>query len=136
MVHGTRKLIRGNKPKAELRSARHNLGAVLDDGDRHGAWLQGAHDIGKQPSRNDRHAILLASDGQADGDRQVEIGSQQLEAVALELGVDTREYRQGAASGTNCSPYDGEGLHEYVSFAAELHGFILPVPVPVLQDVQ
>ena len=101
-----RVVVERQRANAELRAAAGDLDVVAVHGNFDLAGAQRADDVGGQPGGQHDATVALATDGQSQLDRQIEIGAGDGELIADELESQTRQHRQraGAAGGsTSCS---------------------------------
>jgi hypothetical protein len=97
---------------------------VVLDPHLHGAGGQGPHDVGGEAAGYHRDAVGFTGDLDADRDREIEVGTGELEAVAGELGLHAGQNRQRAAPGGHGPPGGGQGFDETVALTSELHGVL------------
>ena len=116
-----RELVGGEHAQAELRPAGGDPGLVVGHLDLTLPAGQGAHDVGRQPAREDDDAVAVAGHRDLDRDRQLEVGAGEAQLVAGELHPDPGEHGQGRAAAGRRPAGGAEGLDEDITLASELH---------------
>ena len=111
----------GSDPEAELGAAGGDAGLVAVDLDLDAAAGQGADDVRGQPAREHRDAVAAAGHRDLDGDRELEVGAGEAQAVAGELDAHAGQHRQRGAPTGGGTAGAAEGLDEDITLASELH---------------
>jgi hypothetical protein len=110
-------------PHGELAATGGDLGFTGLEAEGDGARLQGPHDVGAQPGRDDTHTVADAADRGLDLHGQVEIGSGQVQHVARHFEANAGERGEGTTPRGRGPRRDGQGVEEDVTFGSELHSF-------------
>ena len=109
-----RVVVERQRSHAELRTTATDVDFVALDGDLDLAGAHRAHDVGREASGEHDATIAIATHGQRQLDRQIEIGASDAQLVADEFEAQPRQHRErpsAAGCGTSCSGERfGEGL--------------------------
>ena len=109
----------------ELRTACTDRQFVVAERHLDRAGRQGAHDVGDQARRHDCRAGLVGVHRNGELDRQLEIGSRDLQLGLADVEPEPGKHRQRSSPAT-CGPTcGGERLGQDLSLATELHSAAL-----------
>ena len=108
-------------PHTELRTSAGDVDFVAFDGNLDFAGAHRTNDVGRETRRQDDTTISIATDGQRQLDRQIEVGAGDAQLVADEFEAQARQHRECTGSTGSSTSCGGERFSKCFAFATELH---------------
>jgi len=129
-----RVLLGGQRADRRLEATGGDARLVVVHRERHRAGLQRPHDLGGDPGRQHRHAVLGTVDLHRDGDPELDVGAGDLETGTAQLQADTGQDRQRPTPTGRGTAGRGQCVDEHITFAPELHA--VPTSSAVFWDIR
>jgi hypothetical protein len=92
---------------------------------RHGVGIEPGEDVGEQPRRQDDTAFAFTLRRCGDPDRQLEVGSHELDGSLTQAHPQPGQHRQRAGAGRHGALCGRHGLGQRLTLGTELHGVLL-----------
>ena len=105
----------------ERRTGRTDGDVVPLVGKRHGSGLQPAHDVGREPRRNDTTSVVDPDDLPGHLDREVEVGPGHRQRIPVTRQQQAQQHRGGAAAASHGPARGGQHVDECIALGSELH---------------
>ena len=105
----------------EGRPGRGDRDVVAVVGERHRSGLQAAHDVGREPGRNDTTSVIDPDDLVGHLDREVEVGPRHAQGVARAGQEQAEQHRRRATAPSDGTAGRCQHLDECIAFGSELH---------------